>query len=305
MDSRPHLIPRGTHIMCPLYICMHTHAGPLVLSFARHAPLPSCLTAWAEHRNCFCFVFIALSGQPLSLSPVCVFCFTGAMRVCALVVPRFGFCFVFHCFVVESTHSAGCVCDDISIFRVCYLLFSLPFLPFVFFVPHICAENIGADKQKYAVWLTLWSGVNAENARTHKFLIAVAIARRHERRLLFVSSTRCGCDVCGVQSTSVVGCAFCEFGLIPAQQLHVPKFLSRCGFADGGFSACAGDVRLWRLRSGSAGRMNSKRTGGSASVLRRAVVLFCIPLFVLPDVGVARCVLTRGRNARRDSCCWW
>ncbi|KAF5218135.1 hypothetical protein ECC02_008950 [Trypanosoma cruzi] len=99
MDSRPHLIPRSTHIMCPLYICMHTHAGPLVLSFARHAPLPSCLAAWAEHRNCFCFVSIALSGRPLSLSlPVCVFCFTGAMRVCALVVPRFGFLFCFSLF---------------------------------------------------------------------------------------------------------------------------------------------------------------------------------------------------------------
>ncbi|PBJ78361.1 hypothetical protein BCY84_01417 [Trypanosoma cruzi cruzi] len=66
--------PHEAHtIMCPLYICMHTHAGPLVLSFARHAPLPSCLAAWAEHRNCFCFVFIALSGRPLSLS-LCV-CF--------------------------------------------------------------------------------------------------------------------------------------------------------------------------------------------------------------------------------------
>ncbi|EKG00405.1 hypothetical protein TCSYLVIO_008652, partial [Trypanosoma cruzi] len=88
--------PTRHTIMCPLYICMHTHAGPLVLSFARHAPLPSCLAAWAEHRNCFCFVFIALSGRPFSLSPsVCVFCFTGAMRVCALVVPRFGFLFCF------------------------------------------------------------------------------------------------------------------------------------------------------------------------------------------------------------------
>ncbi|ESS55826.1 hypothetical protein TCDM_12681 [Trypanosoma cruzi Dm28c] len=66
--------PHEAHtIMCPLYICMHTHAGPLVLSFARHAPLPSCLAAWAEHRNCFCFVFIALSGRLLSL-PLCV-CF--------------------------------------------------------------------------------------------------------------------------------------------------------------------------------------------------------------------------------------
>ncbi|KAF5213871.1 hypothetical protein ECC02_013582 [Trypanosoma cruzi] len=75
MDSRPHLTPRGTHIMCPLYICMHTHAGPLVLSFAPHTPLPSCLAAWAEHRNCFCFVFIALSGRPLSLSLSLCVCF--------------------------------------------------------------------------------------------------------------------------------------------------------------------------------------------------------------------------------------
>ncbi|KAF5214996.1 hypothetical protein ECC02_012347 [Trypanosoma cruzi] len=106
MDSRPHLTPRSTHIMCPLYICMHTHAGPLVLSFAPHAPLPSCLAAWAEHRNCFCFVSIALSGRPLSLSlPVCVFCFTGAMRVCALVVPRFGFLF---CFFVNLIFLSFC-----------------------------------------------------------------------------------------------------------------------------------------------------------------------------------------------------
>ncbi|KAF5217209.1 hypothetical protein ECC02_009936 [Trypanosoma cruzi] len=84
MDSRPHLIPRSTHIMCPLYICMHTHAGPLVLSFARHAPLPSCLAAWAEHRNCFCFVSIALSGRPLSLSPcVCVLLYGSNESVCA------------------------------------------------------------------------------------------------------------------------------------------------------------------------------------------------------------------------------
>ncbi|KAF5217306.1 hypothetical protein ECC02_009822 [Trypanosoma cruzi] len=84
MDSRPHLTPRSTHIMCPLYICMHTHAGPLVLSFARHAPLPSCLAAWAEHRNCFCFVFIALSGRPLSLSPcVCVLLYGSNESVCA------------------------------------------------------------------------------------------------------------------------------------------------------------------------------------------------------------------------------
>ncbi|EKF26018.1 trans-sialidase, putative, partial [Trypanosoma cruzi marinkellei] len=41
--------------MCPMYICVHTHACRLVLSSAPHAPLPSCLAAWAEHRNCFCF----------------------------------------------------------------------------------------------------------------------------------------------------------------------------------------------------------------------------------------------------------
>ncbi|EAN92713.1 hypothetical protein, conserved [Trypanosoma cruzi] len=63
---------------------MHTHAGPLVLSFAPHAPLPSCLAAWAEHRNCFCFVFIALSGRPLSLSPcVCVLLYGSNECVCA------------------------------------------------------------------------------------------------------------------------------------------------------------------------------------------------------------------------------
>ncbi|PWU88998.1 Mucin-associated surface protein (MASP) [Trypanosoma cruzi] len=73
MDSRPHLTPRGTHNNVPI-VYMHAHpCRPLVLSFARHAPLPSCLAAWAEHRNCFCFVFIALSGRPLSL-PLCV-CF--------------------------------------------------------------------------------------------------------------------------------------------------------------------------------------------------------------------------------------
>ncbi|KAF5220164.1 hypothetical protein ECC02_006839 [Trypanosoma cruzi] len=93
MDSRPHLTPRSTHIMCPLYICMHTHAGPLVLSFAPHAPLPSCLAAWAEHRNCF---FVSIEWATSLYLSLCVFCFTGAMRVCALVVPRFGF---FCCFV--------------------------------------------------------------------------------------------------------------------------------------------------------------------------------------------------------------
>ncbi|KAF5215730.1 ATPase [Trypanosoma cruzi] len=39
---------------------MHTHAGPLVLSFARHAPLPSCLAAWTEHRNSFKILFSCL-----------------------------------------------------------------------------------------------------------------------------------------------------------------------------------------------------------------------------------------------------
>ncbi|ESS59388.1 hypothetical protein TCDM_12263 [Trypanosoma cruzi Dm28c] len=73
---------------------MHTHAGPLVLSFARHAPLPSCLAAWAEQRNCFCFVFIALSGRPLSLPVcVCVLLYGSNESVCALVVPRFLFLF--------------------------------------------------------------------------------------------------------------------------------------------------------------------------------------------------------------------
>ncbi|KAF5214550.1 hypothetical protein ECC02_012841 [Trypanosoma cruzi] len=121
MDSHPHLTPRSTHIMCPLCICMHTHAGPLVLSFAPHAPLPSCLAAWAEHRNCF-FVSVALSGRPLSLSPcVCVLLYGSNESVCAgrptcccaspLLggrPPRFGFCCWYFlssaCVVVECTH---------------------------------------------------------------------------------------------------------------------------------------------------------------------------------------------------------
>ncbi|KAF5217009.1 hypothetical protein ECC02_010160 [Trypanosoma cruzi] len=79
---------------------MHTHAGPLVLSFARHAPLPSCLAAWAEHRNCFSFVFIALSGRPLTLSPcVCVLLYGSNESVCAgRPTLRFlFFCFCFGC----------------------------------------------------------------------------------------------------------------------------------------------------------------------------------------------------------------
>ncbi|KAF5216093.1 hypothetical protein ECC02_011166 [Trypanosoma cruzi] len=101
MDSRPHLTPRCTRIMCPLYICMHTHAGPLMLSFARHAPLPSCLAAWAEHRNCFCFVFIALSGRPLSLSLcVCVLLYGSNESVCAgRPTLRLFVLFFFYCFI--------------------------------------------------------------------------------------------------------------------------------------------------------------------------------------------------------------
>ncbi|KAF5226254.1 hypothetical protein ECC02_000818 [Trypanosoma cruzi] len=85
---------------------MHTHAGPLVLSFARHAPLPSCLAAWAEHRNCFCFVFIALSGRPLSLSPcVCVLLYGSNESACAgrPTIRLFVFC-CFTCVVVWCAH---------------------------------------------------------------------------------------------------------------------------------------------------------------------------------------------------------
>ncbi|KAF5214642.1 hypothetical protein ECC02_012734 [Trypanosoma cruzi] len=106
MDSRPHLTPRSTHIMCPLYICMHTHAGPLVLSFAPHTPLPSCLAAWAEHRNCFCFVFIALSGRPLSLSPcVCALLYGSNESVCAGRPTLRLFVLLFCLIVVGCTHS--------------------------------------------------------------------------------------------------------------------------------------------------------------------------------------------------------
>ncbi|ESS60254.1 hypothetical protein TCDM_12184 [Trypanosoma cruzi Dm28c] len=86
---------------------MHTHAGPLVLSFAAHAPLPSCLAAWAEHRNCFCFCFYCIEWATLLSLPVCVFCFTGVMRVCVRWSSHASaFCFVFiFDFAVECTHS--------------------------------------------------------------------------------------------------------------------------------------------------------------------------------------------------------
>ncbi|ESS61071.1 hypothetical protein TCDM_11362 [Trypanosoma cruzi Dm28c] len=85
---------------------MHTHAGPLVLSFARHAPLPSCLAAWAEHRDCFCFCFYCIVWATSLSLPLCVFCFTGAMRVCVRWSSHASaFCFVFlFDFVVECTH---------------------------------------------------------------------------------------------------------------------------------------------------------------------------------------------------------
>ncbi|ESS62501.1 trans-sialidase [Trypanosoma cruzi Dm28c] len=66
-----------------------------------------CRPAWLHGRSTITVsvFFIALSGRPLFISlPVCVFCFTGAMRVCALVVPRFGFLFCFSLFVVGCTH---------------------------------------------------------------------------------------------------------------------------------------------------------------------------------------------------------
>ncbi|RNC40482.1 trans-sialidase [Trypanosoma cruzi] len=56
-------------------------------------------------------------------------------------------------------------------------------------------------------------------------------------------------------------------------------------------SAVRCDTRLRRGR-GCIGRENNKKTGGSVSVLRRAVALFCLPLVVF-CVGVARCALIR------------
>ncbi|EKF28738.1 trans-sialidase, putative, partial [Trypanosoma cruzi marinkellei] len=56
-------------------------AGPLVLSFAPHAPLPSCLAAWAEHRNCFSFHCIEWANY-LSLR-VCVLLYGSSESVCA------------------------------------------------------------------------------------------------------------------------------------------------------------------------------------------------------------------------------
>ncbi|KAF5215889.1 hypothetical protein ECC02_011383 [Trypanosoma cruzi] len=145
MDSRPHLTPRSTHIMCPLYICMHTHAGPLVLSFAPHAPLPSCLAAWAEHRNCFCFVFIALSGRPLSLSPcVCVLLYGSNESVCA-GRPTLRL-FVLFFIVLWLSAPIPRVCDDMRNLRVCSPLLSLSFLSLDSLVAHSCSACIGSDK---------------------------------------------------------------------------------------------------------------------------------------------------------------
>ncbi|KAF5220104.1 hypothetical protein ECC02_006900 [Trypanosoma cruzi] len=127
---------------------MHTHAGPLVLSFAPHAPLPSCLAAWAEHRNCFCFVFIALSGRPLSLSPcVCVLLYGSNESVCA-GRPTLRL-FVFYCFVFLLVLRLSALitffyrllacfdCGHVTFYFYLFFFFPLRYCPcFLFFSNH-------------------------------------------------------------------------------------------------------------------------------------------------------------------------
>ncbi|RNC51408.1 exo-alpha-sialidase, partial [Trypanosoma cruzi] len=107
-----------------------------------------------------------------------------------------------------------------------------------------------------------------------------------------------------------------ECGLLPALQPRVPTRLSRCGFVVGDFPAVWGDVQQRRGRDreliGACGRRcgtcgggdNSEKAGGSAWVVRRAAVSFCVLPFV-SCVGAPWCVLTRGRSIRRGSCWWW
>ncbi|KAF5217419.1 hypothetical protein ECC02_009720 [Trypanosoma cruzi] len=98
----------------------------------------------------------------------------------------------------QATHSRRFGFPEHRLFRrrgsACVLSASLYAVAFFgrFLVPHSCSAFIGADKQtstcKYAHTHTethatsymLWSRVNAENARTHKILAAVAFARREK-----------------------------------------------------------------------------------------------------------------------------
>ncbi|ESS62168.1 trans-sialidase [Trypanosoma cruzi Dm28c] len=55
-----------------------------------------CRPSWLHGRSTVTVLFYCIEWATSLFLPVCVFCFTGAMRVCALVVPRFGFlCFIF------------------------------------------------------------------------------------------------------------------------------------------------------------------------------------------------------------------
>ncbi|RNC40276.1 hypothetical protein TcCL_NonESM10269 [Trypanosoma cruzi] len=95
----------------------------------------------------------------------------------------------------------------------------------------------------------LWSGVNAENARTHKILAAVAFARR-EKSLQFIFLTCCWCGVGGMQLIGwcVIEGAWGTCVSPPAQQLHVPICTSYAVYTLVRDSLPVwGDVR-WRVR---------------------------------------------------------
>ncbi|RNC42073.1 hypothetical protein TcCL_NonESM08348, partial [Trypanosoma cruzi] len=149
------------------------------------------------------------------------------------------------------------VCSDAVGVRECYPLLSLPLLSLDALVPHSRPAGIGIDRhtstckyaqthththtQTHATSYMLWSGVNAENARTQKILAAVAFARR-EKSLQFIFLTCCWCGVGGMQLIGwcVIEGAWGTCVSPPAQQLHVLPSLFCCSSADVGFFACAG-----------------------------------------------------------------
>ncbi|RNC51910.1 surface protease GP63 [Trypanosoma cruzi] len=76
--------------------------------------------------------------------------------------------------------------------RVCYPLLFLPLVSSDSILPHSCFASVGADKHKgtcthtQTVLHTLWSGVNAGNARTHRIVAVAALGKRNDATPLLV-----------------------------------------------------------------------------------------------------------------------
>ncbi|RNE95982.1 retrotransposon hot spot (RHS) protein [Trypanosoma conorhini] len=123
-------------------MCSYIYTTPLMqvrglfFVFAPEEPLPPCLAAWVQHRNCFyhfycLFVSITFSGRPLLL-PISSFldwavreqrkcvCVCAVRPICCCASPLLGgrapqasasldgVCFV--CALVECAHATGCCC---------------------------------------------------------------------------------------------------------------------------------------------------------------------------------------------------